>query len=62
MPTEIEKIESKIKNIFYNYAQGNFHLEISEDELNIIAKRIVVEVMGIEDPNEFVSLPDITKK
>ena len=53
--------QEKIKSIFLDYAQGNYWLEISTDELDIIAKRIETEVMGIEDPNEFVNLKDLTK-
>jgi hypothetical protein len=52
----------KIKAIFYDYAQGIEWLEISKDDLDEIAKRIETEVMGIEDPNEFVNLTDLTKK
>jgi len=52
----------KIKAIFLDYAQGIEWLEISKDELDIIAKRIEVEVMEIQDDNEFVSLIDLTKK
>jgi hypothetical protein len=52
----------KIKSIFLDYAQGIEWLEISKDELDIIAKRIEVEVMEIQDDNEFVSLIDLTKK
>lgn len=52
----------KIKAIFYDYAQGVEWLEISKAELDEIAKRIETEVMGIEDPNEFVNLTDLTKK
>lgn len=52
----------KIKSIFYDYTRGIEWLEISNDELEIIAKRIEVEVMGIQDDNEFVSLKDLTKK
>ena len=55
--TNIEKIES----IFLDYAEGTYHLEITKKELGIIAKRIEIEVMGIEDPNEFVGLIDLTK-
>ena len=51
----------KIKSIFLDYAQGINWLEISTDELEIIAKRIEIEVMGIQDDNEFVSLKDLTK-
>lgn len=51
----------KIKAIFYDYAQGIEWLEISKAELDEIAKRIETEVMGIEDPNEFVNLTDLTK-
>ncbi len=51
----------KIKSIFYDYAQGTNWLEISSDELDIIAKRIEIEVMGIQDDNEFVNLKDLTK-
>jgi hypothetical protein len=52
----------KIKAIFYDYAQGIEWLEISKNDLDEIAKRIETEVMGIEDPNEFVNLIDLTKK
>jgi hypothetical protein len=51
----------KIKSIFFDYAQGINWLEISVDELDIIAKRIEIEVIGIQDDNEFVSLKDLTK-
>jgi hypothetical protein len=51
----------KIKAIFLDYAQGIEWLEISKDELDIIAKRIEVEVMGISDDNEFVTLVDLNK-
>jgi hypothetical protein len=51
----------KIKSIFLDYAQGINWLEINEVELDIIAKRIETEVMGIQDDNEFVSLKDLTK-
>jgi hypothetical protein len=51
----------KIKSIFLDYAQGINWLEISVDELDIIAKRIETEVMGVQDDNEFVSLKDLTK-
>jgi len=46
-------IQDKIKSIFLDYAQGINHLEISIEELNVIAYRIETEVMGIEDPNAF---------
>jgi hypothetical protein len=54
----------KIKSIFYDYAQGISHngLGITTSDLDEIAKRIEIEVMGIEDPNEFVNLTDLTKK
>ena len=52
----------KIKSIFYDYAQGIEWLEVSKDELEIIAKRIEKEVMGVQDDSEFVSLKDLTKK
>jgi len=52
----------KIKAIFFDYAQGINYLEISADELDIIAKRIETEVMGIQDDNEFVNLTDLNKK
>jgi len=54
-------IQDKIKSIFLDYAQGINHLEISIEELNVIAYRIETEVMGIEDPNAFCSLPDLTQ-
>jgi hypothetical protein len=52
----------KIKSIFYDYVQGIEWLEVSKDELEIIAKRIETEVMGVQDDNEFVSLKDLTKQ
>ena len=52
----------KIKKIFYDYAQGIEWLEISKDELDIIAYRIETEVMGIQDDDAFVNLTDLTKK
>ena len=30
----------QIKNIFLEYAQGIYHLEITVDDLNVIAERI----------------------
>ena len=54
--------QEKIKSIFLDYAQGINHLEISVDELDIIAARIEREVMDIADDNEFVGLTDLTKK
>jgi hypothetical protein len=52
----------KIKAIFYDYSQGIEWLEISKDELDIIAYRIETEVMGIQDDDAFVNLTDLTKK
>ncbi len=52
----------KIKAIFLDYAQGIEWLEVSKNDLDIIAKRIEVEVMGISDDNEFVGLKDLTKE
>jgi len=40
-----------IKKIFYDYAEGIYHLEISESDLDIIAERIEREVMGIHVDN-----------
>ena len=54
--------QEKIKSIFLDYAQGINWLEISVDELDIIAARIEREVMDIADDNEFVGLTDLTKK
>jgi hypothetical protein len=51
----------KIKSIFYDYSQGIEWLEVSKSDLDEIAKRIVIEVMGIQDDNEFVGLVDLTK-
>ena len=51
----------KIKSIFLDYAQGINWLEITEVELDIIAKRIETEVIGVQNDNEFVSLKDLTK-
>jgi len=52
----------KIKSIFYDYAQGIEWLEVSKEELEIIAQRIEKEVMGVQGDDEFVSLKDLTKK
>ena len=54
--------QEKIKSIFLDYAQGISWLEISADELDIIAARIEREVMDIADDNEFCGLTDLTKK
>jgi hypothetical protein len=42
----------KIKSIFFDYAEGINYLEVSPDDLDIIAARIEIEVMGIQDDNE----------
>jgi len=60
--TDTRSNTEKIKSIFYDYAQGIEWLEISKDELDIIAKRIETEVMGIQDDDEFCNLIDLTKK
>jgi hypothetical protein len=54
----------KIKAIILDYDRSNEvnHIEFHLNELDEIAKRIETEVMGIEDPNEFVNLTDLTKK
>ena len=54
----------KIKSIILDYDRHDSvnRIEFTIDELDIIAKRIETEVMGIEDPNEFVNLTDLTKK
>jgi len=62
MTNDIENNAEKIKSIFYDYAQGIEWLEVSKSDLDEIAKRIVIEVMGIQDDNEFVGLIDLTKK
>ena len=50
----------KIKSIFFDYASSDKgKLEIQESELDEIAKRIEVEVMEIQDGNEFANLKDI---
>ena len=54
--------QERIKKIFYDYAQGIEHLEVSKSELDEIADRIATEVMGSPDDNAFVNLPDISKK
>lgn len=51
----------KIKSIFLDYAEGIYHVEISIEDLDIIAKRIETEVMNIQDDNEFVGLKDLNK-
>jgi hypothetical protein len=60
--TDTRSNVEKIKSIFLDYAEGIYHLEIRDFELEIIAKRIETEVMGVQDDNEFVSLKDLTKK
>ncbi len=54
----------KIKAIILDYDRSNevTDIEFHLNELDEIAKRIETEVMGIEDPNEFVNLTDLTKK
>jgi hypothetical protein len=52
----------KIKSIFFDYAEGISYLEIKLEDLDIIAKRIEIEVMNIQDDNEFVGLKDLNKK
>jgi hypothetical protein len=51
----------KIKSIFLDYSQGIYWLEISIDDLDIIAARIEKDVMGIQDDNEFANVKDISK-
>jgi hypothetical protein len=53
---ELEKTIFDIQRIFLDYLP-----EISIDTLDIIAKRIATEVIGINDDNEFVNLPDLNK-
>ena len=43
----------KIKSIFLEYAEGINHLEISESDLDIIAQRIINEVVN-PDTNELI--------
>ena len=52
----------KIKSIFFDYTEGISYLEIKLEDLDIIAKRIEIEVMNIQDDNEFVGLKDLNKK
>ena len=54
----------KIKAIILDYDRSNEvnNIEFHLNELDEIAKRIETELMGIEDPNEFVNLTDLTKK
>jgi len=63
MPINRPNIE-KIKAIIYDYDRSDSvnRIEFTIDELEEIANRIETEVMGIEDPNEFVNLADLTKK
>jgi hypothetical protein len=63
MPINRPNIE-KIKAIIYDYDRSDSvnRIEFTIDELEEIAKRIETEVMGIQDPNEFVNLTDLTKK
>jgi len=57
----VEKIKSIILD-YDQYRDSVDRIEFTIDELDEIAKRIETEVMGIEDPNEFVNLTDLTKK
>ena len=57
----VEKIKSIILD-YDRYRDSVDRIEFTIDELDEIAKRIEIEVMGIEDPNEFVNLTDLTKK
>ena len=59
---DADNIQHQIKKIFLDYAQGIFHLEITQDNLDEIASRIVSEVLGIEDDNAFATLKDIKRK
>ena len=54
----------KIKSIILDYDRHDSvnRIEFTIDELDIIAKRIETEVMGIEDPDFYANLTDLTKK
>jgi hypothetical protein len=55
-------IQDKIKAIVLDYADRVWdgHLIITPNDLNEISQRIETEVMGVEDPNAFVNLPNIS--
>jgi len=57
----MSEIQERIKAIFYDYSEGIEWLEISKQDLNIIAERIEREVMNVQDDNEFFNLKDISK-
>ena len=63
LENEVQFPIDKIESIIYDYAQGHSYnqLLITTDELREIAYRIVTEVMGVNDDNQFVSLKDLTK-
>jgi hypothetical protein len=62
MTTDTRSNIEKIKSIFYDYAQGIEWLEISKNDLDEIASRIEVEVMGIQDDDHYIKgLVDLTK-
>ena len=64
MNTDTRSNVEKIKSIFYDYTQGVSHngLKITTDELDEIASRIEVEVMGIQDDDHYIKgLVDLTK-
>jgi hypothetical protein len=54
----------KIKKIILDYDRHDSvnRIEFTIDELDIIAKRISIEVMNEEDPDFYANLIDLTKK
>lgn len=62
LENEVQSPVDKIESIVCDYAQGQpGQLLITTDELREIAYRIVTEVMGVNDDNQFVSLKDLKK-
>jgi hypothetical protein len=55
-------IQDKIKAIVLDYADRAWdgHLIITPNDINEISQRIETEVMGVEDTNAFVNLPNIS--
>ena len=63
MTNERENAIDLIKEIIWDYNYGGtYWLEINSDDVDKIAKRIVTDLMGLRDDNEYVNLIDLTKK
>ena len=62
--TDSRPTVEKIKSIILDYDRHDSvnRIEFTIDELDIIAKRISIEVMNEEDPDFYANLIDLTKK